>query len=212
MNKLKELAQSLIAGQKNRVEELTRLALAEGISATEILNKGLIEGMDVVAERFKQAEMFIPEVLLAASAMTVGMDILMPLLLGTGFQALGKVVLGTVQEDIHEIGKNLVGIMLSGAGFEVIDLGVGIPPQKFIEVAVEKKAQLIGMSALLTVTMPFMKETIEELKKAGLANQVKTIVGGAVVTQRYADEIGADGYAKDAPSAVLKAKELLKLN
>ena len=211
MNKLEELAKNLIEGQKDKVEELTRLALDEGVDATEILSKGLIGGMDIVGERFQQAEMFIPEVLRAAKAMHAAMDILMPLLLGTGFQALGKVVLGTVKEDIHEIGKNLVGIMLSGAGFEVIDLGVGVPPQKFIEAAVENKAQLIGMSSLLTLTMPSMKDTIEELKKAGLENQIKTMIGGAVVTQRYADEIEADGYAQDAPSAVVKAKELLKL-
>lgn len=211
MNKLEELAKNLIEGQKDKVEELTRLALDEGVDATEILSKGLIGGMDIVGERFQQAEMFIPEVLRAAKAMHAAMDILTPLLLDTGFQALGKVVLGTVKEDIHEIGKNLVGIMLSGAGFEVIDLGVGVPPQKFIEAAVENKAQLIGMSSLLTLTMPSMKDTIEELKKAGLENQIKTMVGGAVVTQRYADEIEADGYAQDAPSAVVKAKELLKL-
>ncbi len=212
MTTLEELAKNLIDGQKDKVEELTRLALAEGISVTEILNKGLIGSMNVVGERFKQAEMFIPEVLLAAKAMNAGMDILKPLLAGTSFQSAGKVVLGTVKGDIHEIGKNLVGIMLSGAGFEVMDLGANVPPQKFIEVATEKKARLIGMSALLTVTMPFMKNTIEELKKAGLETQIKTIIGGATVTQRYADEIGADGYAQDAVSAVDKARELLKLS
>lgn len=211
MNKLEELSKNLIEGQKDKVEELTRQALAEGISATEILDKGLIGGMNIVGERFRQADMFIPEVLLAAKAMKAGMDILKPLLLGTGFRALAKIVLGTVQSDIHEIGKNLVGIMLSGAGFEVIDLGVGVPPQKFVEVAAKEEAQLIAMSALLTMTMPFMKDTIEELKKAGLENQIKTMVGGAIVTQRYANEIGANGYAKDATSAVIKAKELLKL-
>jgi len=212
MTKLEEIAESLIEGQKDKVKELTRLAVADGISVTEILNKGLIGGMDVVGERFKQADMFIPEVLLAAKAMTAGLDILTPLLLDTDFQPLGTVVLGTVKGDIHEIGKNLVGVMLTGAGFEVIDLGEGVPPQKFIETAVERKAQLIGMSALLTMTMPFMKETIEELKKTGLETQIKTMIGGAPITQKYADEIGADGYARDAPSAVTKAKELLKLN
>jgi len=212
MTKLDEIAESLIRGQKDEVEELTHMALAEGINITEILNKGLIGGMDVVGERFKQAEIFIPEVLLAAKAMTAGLDILTPLLLGTDFKPLGTVVLGTVKGDIHEIGKNLAGVMLTGAGFEVIDLGEGVPPQKFIETAVERKAQLIGMSALLTMTMPFMKETIEELKKTGLETQIKTMIGGAPITQKYADEIGADGYARDAPSAVTKAKELLKLN
>ncbi len=211
MNILEELAKNLIEGQKEKVEELTRQALAEGISVTEILNKGLVSGMDVVGERFKQAEMFIPEVLLAAKAMNTGMNILKPLLASSGFQNIGRVILGTVKGDLHDIGKNLVGIMLTGAGFEVIDLGVNVPPQKFIQAAVEKKAQLIGMSSLLTVTMPSLKATIEELKKAGLKN-IKTIVGGATVTQRYADEIGADGYAKDAHSAIAKTKELLELS
>lgn len=155
--------------------------------------------------------MFIPEVLLAAKAMTAAMDILKPLMLSAGVQSTGSIVLGTVKGDIHEIGKNLVGVILSGAGFEVIDLGIDVPPQKFIEAAVREKAQLIGMSALLTVTMPSMKDTIDELKKAGLETEIKTMIGGAVVTQRYADEIGADGYAPDAPSALAKAKELLGL-
>ncbi|MFC1940559.1 corrinoid protein [Chloroflexota bacterium] len=211
MSRLEEISQNLIEGQKDKVEELTRLALEDGISVEQILNEGLLGGMNIVGERFKQAEMFIPEVLLAANAMKAGMDVLAPLLLGTDFQNLGKVVLGTVKGDMHDMGKNLVGIMLSGAGFEVIDLGVDVPPQKFIETAIENKAGLIGMSSLLTVTMPFLKTTIEELKKAGVKN-IKTIVGGATVTQRYADEIGADGYAKDAPSALAKAKELLNLN
>jgi len=208
---LGDIGQSLTEGQKDEVEELTRLALAEGINITEILNNGLIGGMNIVAERFKQAEMFIPEVLMAARAMAAGMDILTPLLLSSGFHTLGKVVMGTVKGDIHDIGKNLVGIMLRGAGLEVIDIGIDVPPERFIEVAVGGKAQLIGMSAMLTVTMPSMKDTIGELRKAKLDTQIKTLVGGATVTERYADEIGADGYARDALSAVAKAKELLKL-
>ena len=211
MNRLEVITQSLIEGEKDKVEELTRLALDDGISVEQILNEGLTGGMNIVGERFKQADMFIPEVLLAAKAMKAGTDILAPLLLGTRFQNSAKVVLGTVKGDIHDLGKNLVGIMLSGAGFEVIDLGVNVPPQKFIEAAAEKEAQLVGLSALLTVTMPAMKDAIEELRKAGLETQVKTMIGGAPVTRQYADEIGADGYAKDAPSAVAKAKELLKL-
>jgi len=209
MTKLEEIAESLIEGQESKVEELIKLALAEGIGVTEILNKGLTAGMDVVGERFKQADIFIPEVLLASKAMEAGMEILKPQLAGTDFKTLGKVVLGTVKGDIHKVGKNLVGIMLTGAGFDVIDLGEGVPPQKFVETAMEKKARLISMSALLTVTMPAMKETIDELKKVGLETEVKTMVGGATVTQKYADEIGADGYAPDAVSAVQKAKELL---
>ncbi len=212
MSILEDLSANLIDGKKDKVEELTRQALAEGIGVTEVLNKGLIGGMDVVGKRFKAAEMFIPEVMLSARAMTAGLDILKPLLVGSDFKALAKVVLGTVKGDVHEIGKDLVKIMLTGAGFEVIDLGKLVPPQKFIEVAVQEKAPLIAMSALLTMTMPAMKDTIDELKKAGLQTQIKTMIGGAPVTQRYADEIGADGYAKDAPSAVIKAKELLKIS
>jgi 5-methyltetrahydrofolate--homocysteine methyltransferase len=212
MARLEEIAKSLIEGQESKVEELTQSALAEGINVTEILNDGLLSGMDEVGKRFREADMFIPEVLLAAKAMNAGMNILKPLLAGSGFHNLGKIVLGTVRGDVHEIGKNLVGIMLTGAGFEVIDLGPNVAPEKFIETAVEEKVGLIGMSALLTVTMPSMKDTVEELRKAGLENQIKTMIGGAPVTQRYADEIGADGYAEDAPSAVTKAKELLNLS
>jgi 5-methyltetrahydrofolate--homocysteine methyltransferase len=212
MTKLEEMAESLIEGQEDKVAELTKMALAEGIGAPEILNKGLITGMNVVGARFKEADIFIPEVMLAAKAMTAGMDILKPLLVGSDSQSMGKVILGTVSGDVHKIGKNLVGIMLTGAGFEVIDLGEGVPPQKFIETVVGEQASLIAMSALLTLTMPVMKETIEELKEAGLENQVKTLVGGATVNQEFADEIGADGYAPDAVSAVQKAKELLNLN
>ncbi|MBL7177767.1 MAG: corrinoid protein [Desulfobacteraceae bacterium] len=212
MTKLEELAESLIEGQEDKVAELTKMALAEGIGATEIMNNGLMAGMNVVGARFKEADIFIPEVMLAAKAMTAGMEILKPLLVGSDSQSMGKVILGTVSGDVHKIGKNLVGIMLTGAGFEVIDLGEGVPPQKFIETVVGEKASLIAMSALLTLTMPVMKETIEELKEAGLENQVKTLVGGATVNQEYADEIGADGYAPDAVSAVQKAKDLLNLS
>ncbi len=212
MTKLEEMAESLIEGQEDKVAELTKMALAEGIGVTEIMNNGLIAGMNVVGARFKEADIFIPEVMLAAKAMTAGMEILQPLLIGSDSQSMGKVILGTVSGDVHKIGKNLVGIMLTGAGFEVIDLGEGVPPQKFIETVVGEQASLIAMSALLTLTMPVMKETIEELKEAGLENQVKTLIGGATVNQEFADEIGADGYAPDAVSAVQKAKELLNLS
>jgi len=212
MTKLEEMAESLIEGQEDKVAELTKMALAEGIGATEIMNNGLMAGMNVVGVRFKEADIFIPEVMLAAKAMTAGMEILKPLLVGSDSQSMGKVILGTVSGDVHKIGKNLVGIMLTGAGFEVIDLCEGVPPQKFIETVVGEKASLIAMSALLTLTMPVMKETIEELKEAGLENQVKTLVGGATVNQEYADEIGADGYAPDAVSAVQKVKDLLNLS
>ena len=212
MTKLAEITESLIRGQEDKVGELIKTALAEGISATEILNEGLIAGMNIVGERFRQADIFIPEVMLSANAMIVGTEILKPLLLEDSAQSSGKVILGTVSGDVHKIGKNLVGIMLTGAGFDVIDLGEGVSPQKFVETVVGENAQLVAMSALLTMTMPAMKVTIDALKEAGLEGQVKTLVGGATVNQEFADEIGADGYAPDAVSAVQKAKELLHLN
>ena len=212
MTEFIEIAESLIEGQENRVEELIRMALDEGIDAGDIMSDGLLAGMDVVGERFKQADMFIPEVMLSANAMIAGMDILRPLLFEGGTQGIGKVVLGTVSGDVHKIGKNLVGIMLTGVGFDVIDLGEGVPPEKFVESVIQEKAQLVAMSALLTMTMPFMKDTIDALKEAGLENRIKTLVGGATVTQKFADDIGADGYAPDAVSAAQKAKELLNLN
>lgn len=209
---LEELARGIIEGDRNRVEELTRAALAEGISAAEILDDGLLVGMDVVGQRFGEGDMFIPEVLYSAKAMSASMEALKPLLLGEAALRRGTIVLGTVKGDIHDLGKNLVGIMLTAAGFEVIDLGVDVPPQRFSEAVAENRPDVVGLSALLTMTMPAMKTTLEELDRAGLRSQVKTIVGGATVTQRYADEIGADGYAKDALSAVAKVRELLKLS
>jgi 5-methyltetrahydrofolate--homocysteine methyltransferase len=182
--------------------------LDEGLSAQDILNGGLIAGMSVIGERFKRNECFVPTVLLAARAMKAGMAILKPILADTGVESIGKVVLGTVKGDQHDIGKNLVGMMLEGAGFEVIDLGTDTPSEKFVEMAREKKADIVGMSALLTTTMPGMKTTIEALKSAGLT--VRTMIGGALVTQRYADEINADAFGKDAAVAVEKAKELIR--
>jgi 5-methyltetrahydrofolate--homocysteine methyltransferase len=211
MTELIKLAESLIEGKENRVEALTKMALEEGIDASVILNEGLIAGMNVVGERFKEADIFIPEVMLSANAMVVGMNILKPLLSGDSSQSIGKVILGTVSGDVHKIGKNLVGIMLTGAGFEVIDLGEGVPPQKFVEAVMEQKAQLVAMSALLTMTMPFMKNTIDALKEAGLETRIKTLIGGATVNQKFADDIGADGFAPDAVSAAQKAKELLNV-
>lgn len=212
MAELIEIAESLIEGQENRVEELIRMALDEGIDAGDIMSDGLLAGMDVVGKRFKEADMFIPEVMLSANAMIAGMDILKPLLFESSTQGLGKIVLGTVSRDVHKIGKNLVGIMLTGVGFDVIDLGEAVPPERFVESVIQEKAQLVAMSALLTMTMPFMKDTIDALKEAGLENRIKTLVGGATVTQKFADDIGADGYAPDAVSAAQKAKELLNLN
>jgi 5-methyltetrahydrofolate--homocysteine methyltransferase len=212
MDELKEIEKSLIAGEDDRVRELVQATLDKGMSVQKILNEGLITGMGVVGEQFKREEIYLPEVLFAARAMKAGMGILEPLLISAGTEPKGKVVLGTVKGDVHEIGKNLVGVMLKGAGFEVIDLGVGVVPEKFIDVAREQGAQLIGMSALLGTTMQNMKTTIEALEKAGLKGEIKTMIGGAIVTQSYAESIGADGYASDAGSAVDKAKELLGLS
>lgn len=212
MNELKEIGENLINGQAPKVRELTQAALDKGIEIEKILNEGLIAGMMEVGERFKREEIYLPEVLFAARAMKAGMEVLEPLLLSAGAQPRGKIILGTVKGDVHDVGKNLVGIMLKGAGFEVIDLGVDIAPEKFIDVAKEQGARLIGMSALLGTTIPVMKSTIEALEAAGLKGQIRTMIGGAIVSQSYADKIGADGYAPDAASAVDKAKELLGLS
>ena len=168
--------------------------------------------MNVVGERFKNNEFYVPEVLIAARAMHAGMDILKPKLAESGVEPIGKVLLGTVKGDLHDIGKNLVAMMLEGAGFEVIDLGIDVPPEKFVQAVNEQGGDVIAMSALLTTTMTQMKTTLEALEEAGVKGKVKTLIGGAPVTQNYADEIGADGYARDAASAADKAKELLGIN
>lgn len=202
------IAENLIKGQSAKVKELVQQAVNEGVDVQKILNEGLIAGMNVVGAKFKANEFYIPEVLIAARAMHAGMDILKPLLAKSNVKTLGRFVIGTVKGDLHDIGKNLVAMMVEGAGFEVIDLGIDVPPEKFVEVAKEKQPNVIGMSALLTTTMPAMKTVVDALKSAGL--KVKTIIGGAPVTQAYADEIGADGYAPDAASAVDKVKELVR--
>ena len=212
MNELKELQANLIEGQADKVKELTQAAVAKGIGVEKILNEGLIAGMAVVGERFKREEVYLPEVLFAGRAMKAGMEVLEPLLLSAGSKPLGKVILGTVKGDVHDIGKNLVGIMLKGAGLEVIDLGVDVAPETFVNAAKQEGAPLIGMSALLGTTIHSMKDTVEALASAGLKGQIRAMVGGALVTQSYADSIGADGYAPDAASAVDKAKELLGLS
>lgn len=209
MADLQAIAANLIRGQADKVKELTKQALDEGVSPKEILDKGLIKGMDVVGEKFKNNEFYVPEVLIAARAMKAGMEVLRPVLVETGVEPVGKVVIGTVKGDLHDIGKNLVAMMLEGAGFEVIDLGVDVAPEKFVETTNERQAHVIGMSALLTTTMLAMRETIQAIKSSPLAGKVKTIIGGAPVTQNYANEIGADGYAPDAASAVDKVKELI---
>jgi 5-methyltetrahydrofolate--homocysteine methyltransferase len=207
MADLKALADAVINGDQNTALEITKEALEEGTMAKDVLDNGLIAGMDIVGARFKKNEIYIPEVLIAARAMKMAMEVLEPELVKAGVEPVGKLLIGTVQGDLHDIGKNLVAMMLKGAGFEVIDLGVDVGPEKFIEQIKAANAQLIGMSALLTTTMPGMEKTIKALKDSGIP--VKVMIGGAPVTQDYADRIGADGYAPDAASAVDLAKSLV---
>jgi len=203
------LAEAIIGGKKDQAEALTKQALEEGTPAQEILNNGLVAGMNVVGRKFKANEFYVPEVLIAARAMKSAMEHLKPALAKADVQPLARVALGTVKGDLHDIGKNLVSMMLEGAGFEINDLGVDVRPEKYVEAVQESKATIVALSALLTTTMPVMKDTIEALKAAGLRDRVKIMIGGAPVTQSFADEIGADGYAPDAASAVDKAKEII---
>jgi 5-methyltetrahydrofolate--homocysteine methyltransferase len=209
MDLLIQISESLKAGEEEQVGALTRKAIQQGLPPKEVLEQGLISGMSVIGEQFKAHEIFLPEVLLAAKAMYAGMDVLRPLLEREGIVALGKVILGTVQGDLHDIGKNLVGILLKGAGFEVVDLGKDIPPEKFVETAKREGASVIGMSALLTTTMPAMRSVVSLLKAQGLEGRIKTIVGGAPVTAQYAREIGADAFGYDGTSAVEECKKLV---
>ena len=212
MDILQQIAESLQNGQASDVAELTQKALEQGRTWQDILNKGLFAGMEVVGKLFAEEEIFLPEVLMVAKAMSTGVKILEPHMALSGQTKVEKVVLGTVKGDLHDLGKKLVNIMLSGAGFEVIDLGVDVPAERFVSAAISEKAQLVGMSALLTTTMPHMRMVIEALKKAGLSSKVKTIVGGACVTQAFADQIGADAYGSNASDAVSKARKLLGLS
>jgi len=207
MADLKALADAIIKGDQNSAVEITRSAIDEDTEAKAILNNGLIAGMDVVGGRFKRNEVYIPEVLISARAMKMAMELLEPELVKAGVEPVGKFLIGTVQGDLHDIGKNLVAMMLKGAGFEVIDIGVDISAEKFVQQAQATGVQLVGISALLTTTMPGMEKTIKALKEAGVS--AKIMVGGAPVTQNYADKIGADGYAADAASAVDAAKALV---
>ena len=207
MSVLDDISRNLQAGQAQKVKELVQKAVDEKAPVADILNKGLLAGMSVIGEKFKKNEVYVPEVLIAARAMQWGMEVLQPLLTKAGVQPVGKVVLGTVKGDLHDIGKNLVGMMLRGAGFEVIDVGVDVAPEKFVESAKTSGAKVIGCSALLTTTMPQMPVVVKAIKDAGL--KVKTIVGGAPVTQNFADEIGADGFAPDAASAADVCKQLI---
>ncbi|MGB2988736.1 MAG: corrinoid protein [Candidatus Zixiibacteriota bacterium] len=209
MEILNEISERLQQGDGEKVSELTRQAVEQKVPPKRILDEGLIGGMNIIGERYKAHKIFLPQVLLAAKAMYAGMDVLRPLFLKEGMPAVGKVVIGSVQGDLHDIGKNLVGIMLKGAGFEVIDLGSDVSPEKFVEAARTKGASIIGMSALLTTTMPVMKRAVELLKEKGLSGKIRTIIGGAPVSEEFAQQIGADGYGYDSTNAVESVKRLL---
>lgn len=208
-NILEQMREDLYKGKVDQVGAATQKALDEGMSAQEILNDGLVAGMDIVGRDFKAGILFIPEVLLCAKVMHAGLEVLRPLLAESGVPSSGKVVIGTVAGDLHDIGKNLVSMMLRGAGFEIIDLGTDVSPEKFVESVRAEEADLVGMSALLSTTMPAMKTTIEALIEAGLRDRVKVLVGGAPVTAGFAEGVGADGYAPDAVTAVDTARSLI---
>jgi 5-methyltetrahydrofolate--homocysteine methyltransferase len=205
----KAIGDALIACDAAKVLELVKSGLSQGVPAKDLLNQGLIAGMDVVGERMENEELFIPEVLLAAKAMGAAVDVLKPLLAESDVGSKGKVIIGTVKGDLHDIGKNLVAMMLESAGLEVYNLGVDVAPDKFVNEIKAKNANILALSALLTTTMPMMKETVAAVANAGIREKVKILVGGAPVTQAYAIEIGADGYAPDAGSATRLAKSLL---
>jgi len=209
MELLDSISQSLQKGNTDEVATLTQRAVNDKVEPEKILDDGLIAGMAVVGERFKRHEIFLPDVLLAAKAMYAGIDILKPLFLETEMPTLGRVVIGTVQGDLHDIGKNLVGIMLKGSGFDVIDLGKDVSPEKFVDAAVERDAGVIGLSALLTTTRPVMKRVVELLKERELGDKIRVIIGGAPVSDEYAREIGADAYCFDGMKAVDQVKEYL---
>jgi len=211
MSDLKELYDAILTGNARKAEAVTKAALEANTDPSELLGKYMIPAMDEVGKRFECNEYFVPELLIAARAMKTALKLLTPRLAAAGAKAVGRVVIGTVQGDLHDIGKNLVASMLEGGGFEVVDLGVDVPPQKFVEAAKEQEGTIVGLSALLTTTMTQMKAVIEGLKAAGVRNQVKVIIGGAPITQQYADEIGADGYSDNASGAVGMARQLVGL-
>lgn len=210
MEILEAISKSLIAGNDEKITTEVKKAIDEGVPTTKILDDGLIAGMNVVGARFRDHDMFLPEVLLSARAMTAGVAILKPLLIAEEVPSRGKVVLGSVQGDLHDIGKNLVGIMLEGAGFEVVDLGIDVAPEKFLEAAIEENASVIGLSSLLTTTMDVMKGVVELVGERGLSEKVDIIVGGAPLSEEFAQSIGAQGYAYDAANAVEKVIKLVE--
>lgn len=212
MEILSDIYKALQAGNAKVVQTKTREGLDNGIEPEQILNKALIASMDQVGEKFKKGDIFLPEVMMAAKAMQAALDVLKPKLVETGVKPVGKVVIGTVKGDQHDIGKNLVGMMMMGAGIEVIDLGIDVPAEKFVDAVRLHNPQVVALSALLTTTMSQQKLVIEALKREGLREKVKVMVGGAPVTQGFADEIGADAYTGDAGSAAQKAKALIELS
>jgi 5-methyltetrahydrofolate--homocysteine methyltransferase len=208
MDLYEEISASVQKGDSDQVKVLVEKALAQDLPVDKVLNKGLIAGMNVIGERFKAMDIFIPEVLVSARAMNMGLEMIKPLLAKAKVKAKGKVVIGTVRGDLHDIGKNIVAMMLRGAGYEVIDLGADVPKEKFLEHVKKEGADMVAMSALLTTTMTYMREVVEELEKAKLKSKVKVIIGGAPVSQAYAERIKADGYAPDAALAVDLLKRL----
>lgn len=210
MTALETIYQSVLEGNLKGATEGVNSALQEGLAPAEILNKGLIAAMGEVGRLFEEGEYFVPEMLIAARAMQASVSILKPQLLAADVKPLGKVVIGTVKGDLHDIGKNLVAMMLEGSGFEIIDLGTDVPAEKFVGAVKEHNANFVGLSALLTTTMPAMRTTIDALREAGVRDKVSVMIGGAPVTQNYANEIGADIYAPDGPSAARKAKAVIE--
>ena len=206
---LKGLYEETLVGNAPAVKDLTNAGLEAGLDPETMLYDGLIPSLEEVGARFERGDFFVPEMLIAGKAMAGALEILRPLLAETGAQTIGKIVMGTVKGDVHDIGKNLVNIMFEGAGFEVIDLGVQVAPEKFVDAIKEHQPDIVGFSAFLTTTMPMFKANINALQKSGLRDQVIVMVGGAPVTQEYADVVGADGYAADASAAVVRAKELI---
>lgn len=209
MEMLKEIAEKVEAGRQNDVKALVESCIEKGVAVSDILNQGLVAGMNSIGVKFRENEVFVPEVLVAARAMKAGLEIIKPILLREKVQSKGTVVMGTVLGDLHDIGKNIVCYMLQGAGYDVVDIGIDAPAEKFISAARESGARVIGLSSLLTTTMVYMKDVMDALREAGLGDEVKVMVGGAPVTQAFADDIGAHGYAPDAASAVDVVKRLL---
>jgi len=207
MPDLKKLYEAVVNGDAKSAKEITQEALNSGTDPLALVNEQMVPAMDEVGRRFEANEYFVPELLISARAMKGALDLIRPLLTARGDQPAGRVAIGTVKGDLHDIGKNLVASLLEGGGFEVIDLGVNVPPEKFIETVQTRNANIVAMSALLTTTMPAMKTTIEAMKQAGVRDKVKVLIGGAPITQKYADEIGADGYSENAVGAVALAKK-----